>query len=1317
METIPERRKVDMGFNKDQLSAINAPITEDILVAAGAGSGKTKVLAEKVFKIIDNGEIKPSELLVLTFTDNAAHQMRDRIIKTFKDRGKDEIAEQVACAHIQTFDSFARYLVALYADRLGISSNIMLANSDVITAKKNVLLDEILHSYYIDENKRQRLIKTLCKFNMSGDENTKTVILDLYKQLDKLSLEKKEKIINHYDETYLSDDYFKKVIDELVAANKRTIIDTIKEAWFVEKNYDVLFGDNPALIAEVFNNPQAFEIDENLCNFLNQAYNQETYQRLKDILRSEGSDFLKKIKELASDETLLPSRMKNKDFEGDKDIEVNKVFRSLFKGEEKRLESILLLDSFDKEIDKLKYFQEDIALMLEIIKELDKGINDYKRVTNSFEFNDILLNAVSLLTNPKYQETAKIIRSQFKLIMVDEYQDTNDFQEDIINSLLEEKEDGTRAHLFCVGDAKQAIYGFRNSKVELFVKRQEDYQSGEGHGVITMHKNYRSGKALLHEINHVFNFYMTLAHGGIDYAFGNESLEYDDEVGLYSKYKYEDFGVSRITSVSGKDNDAYPEDDPAATWEAFAIAHDIKQKVENHFQVYKNTDEGLKPMDCDYDDFVIIMRTTKGFDLYQRVFKECNILLNNKLKADLREINAILLIQSLVELIANEMYDLHSQKDLLFASVARSYIYRYKDQIIYDILKDHDESKMEQDKIMQDVHAFVERNRDSSAYEFFTNMINDFGIVTNLCYVGDIETNVSKIESLAAILSAQEDMGDGLEEFVNLLKIIDKYRMGISTDTAVKTAKAVDMMTIHASKGLEQKIVYLPVSYNKMSTGNNAEKPDYIFDENYGIILPYYNYDENDVDEEGNVNSVVYETLPSLLIKKSDKDPERDEHVRLFYVALTRAQNIVYIVGDRPKDEEGDKKSENLYGMLSYLPHYLKLDEDYAERKIKEHKIDSAKYKNYLNTIEVIKGIHLMSKDQLGGNNYQTYSKLFNKYYSDNLTNLLNNQVHNMLYDLFKEYYLEFKTMTRDANNDANVYALYKYNDEFSSFEDLEAVANEDSDAPADLGQAINEFVTAVCDGDLAYFLGNTKAKDYKSLTVDGIPYGLFDTLMPVFVRFFDDQKRFLFESYENKDFKDNIIAYDYYDFERGYTDYDAEDVLAKFLDLPTDDSIITFPTITKERASKQRHYEEAVEDTVPDQVLNRGVYLHRLMELANFVTKDTSFIKNEKDRKLIDSVLSNPVFDDLSKARIYKEYGYYDELLQTTGFIDLLYFKDDECYIVDYKSRSIDDEAYERQLHVYQRNVQSLFNVKKERMHLYLLSLSENRIKEVQPE
>ena len=627
-------------------------------------------------------------------------------------------------------------------------------------------------------------------------------------------------------------------------------------------------------------------------------------------------------------------------------------------------------------------------------------------------------------------------------------------------------------------------------------------------------------------------------------------------------------------------------------------------------------------------------------------------------------------------------------------------------------LKDHDESRLDDDQIMQDVHAFIAENTDVSAYEFFINMINYFGIVEKLYLVGDVEDNISKIESLGAILSSQEKMGDTLIDFVKFLNDITDYSLGLGSDTTVKTSNAVDMMTIHASKGLEEKIVYLPVSYNQLSQGNNADKADYIFDENYGIILPYYNYDVEDVDEDGNVKDVMFETLPSILLKNSDKDPERDEHVRLFYVALTRAENIVYIVGDKP---DGDnKKKENLYGMLSYLPHYQRIDEEYIAKKIKEKQVDASKYKNYLNTVNVIKGIDLMSSD---GIDADLYSKLFNKYYADKLTSILDEQIKDLFKPLFREYYLRFVNMTRDPVMDTTIFAYYRYNEDISTIEDLEEIVRKDANGTVDIQATLNDFVNAIATGDYTYFVSQTAAKQLEKKTEDNIPYGLFDILMPVFVRVFDEQKRFIYESYENKDYQDNVYTFDYDDFEYDIDENDAEEIISKIDQLPVDDSIITFPTIIKERASKQRHYDESSEDAIPDLVLSRGVYLHRLMELVDFVSKDTSFIGNEKDRKLIGNVLSNPVFNDLSDAKIFKEYGYYDESLQTTGFIDLLYFKDDECYIVDYKSRSIDDEAYERQLRIYQRNVQYLFNINKEHMHLYLLSLSENRIKEVKPE
>ena len=146
--------------------------------------------------------------------------------------------------------------------------------------------------------------------------------------------------------------------------------------------------------------------------------------------------------------------------------------------------------------------------MLSLVKELEKRVEDFKKVSNSFTFADVDKRALSLLTDNKYKDIADEIRERFTYIRVDEYQDTNDAQELFLAALRKPHKDGKQAHIFCVGDAKQSIYGFRNSKVELFRNRQKDYIKNPEHGeVITRNRNYRSQPLLLHQINEIFKKY------------------------------------------------------------------------------------------------------------------------------------------------------------------------------------------------------------------------------------------------------------------------------------------------------------------------------------------------------------------------------------------------------------------------------------------------------------------------------------------------------------------------------------------------------------------------------------------------------------------------------------------------------------------------------------------------------------------------------------------------------------------------------------------------------------------------------------------
>ena len=196
-----------MSFNKEQLMAINASTKEDILISAGAGSGKTKTLSVRVNKIINDLEISPSELLVLTFTNNAAHEMKERIIASFKNDGND-FANQILSSHVQTFDSFTQYLVTQYAAQLGISDKVSIVVKEIIESKTRQLLDELLDEFYNNESKLDQLKKTIAKLSNQNDEPLKKVVLGLLKQLDSLTITQKKEVLENYDSLYFTKEFF-----------------------------------------------------------------------------------------------------------------------------------------------------------------------------------------------------------------------------------------------------------------------------------------------------------------------------------------------------------------------------------------------------------------------------------------------------------------------------------------------------------------------------------------------------------------------------------------------------------------------------------------------------------------------------------------------------------------------------------------------------------------------------------------------------------------------------------------------------------------------------------------------------------------------------------------------------------------------------------------------------------------------------------------------------------------------------------------------------------------------------------------------------
>ncbi|MCR5490771.1 MAG: UvrD-helicase domain-containing protein [Bacilli bacterium] len=1291
------------GFNKEQSLAIETSPDIDVIITAGAGSGKTKTLTQKVFRLVDGGAIKPSELLVLTFTNNAAHEMKERIVKAF---GGNKKAQEMLSAHVQTFDSFSQYLVSTNAGVLGISSGISLADESVLGAKKLSLLDEILEEYYRDPIQKPRVLKTLKKLDFRDDANLKKDILAIDAFLSKLTPNKRKDFVEKYDETYFGQGLCDLILSEFEQRAKRDIKSAIRDAYFIER-HRCFADDGPMSMAEArsayedsvaFNLPIAdmvFEDDET--NSLVAA--------ILPLFDFRGADFIARCNSFVDDNPDFFARKGKKKGEEEPFREPFKRIRLLFATKANLLSYLKAIPS-ENAFASATAFKDDIALLLELVGELNRRVWDYKRSTNSFTFSDISTMALSLLTDPRYEDTAKSIRGRFNFIMVDEYQDTNDFQEQFIDALSKVRDDGTRAHLFFVGDAKQSIYAFRNSNVALFRKRQMEYATGEGHIVIPMNTNYRSCPKLLSDINYIFREYMREDHGGIDFTDPAEQLRYDKEVDLYSK-PFDNAGIYRIHSVSEKNNDGVA----CKEWEATAIIEDIKKKVAEGHLVYDRACRGVRP--CKYGDFVILMRKKAQFDYYQKRFQEEGIPLNNEISTSLRDINPVILMQSLSGLINAKMNGDFADVKHLFASIARSYAYHYDDSTIFALC--FDDAALSEDPLMKRIEGFAEKYKDSQFEEIFLAMVDEFHVVSELYRIGNVQDSISKIDSLHALALSLSNMGEGIREFAKLFRDISKYDLDIKADAVSRSENAVSMMSIHASKGLEQKIVYMPESVNRMSKGGNQGKADIDISERYGILLPDYSIEL----QEGQVlipTKSIY-TLPYLAYRNSNlAQVELDEHVRLFYVALTRAENAVYLVGD---DLHYD---EDLFAMMDCVPFYEVIDPDFAEKICKSTAIGDAALSNYEEMCLIKSSLPSFEMPLLQNQeNAEMHSLICRRYFTDALNAKISKCKEGIdsaacLHYLEQlEQGVDDDLLARFASHyyfgNPNVGNLNELNAYLSDLQPVDADPEEEDEVGVENKKSfseddLREIYKALVGRSLSFFGLKLTKDEIKADEPGNTIKKLAKAVLGSLAYAFDGYKKIYEKSYRSAEYEDKHYAFDYFKVDKTKTGSTIS--LRKVL---VDDTKFDFPVIEAKKASKglSPEDEEAIRP-----ILERGELLHRYMEIVDLAVKDTSFIKNESDRELIDKALSMPCFQGLENALIYKEYGYFDPELNSNGYIDLLVVRDGAYEIVDYKTSHIEDPEYDDQLKNYARNVARLFNIDQKKIKLTLVSLMRTVSREV---
>ena len=842
-------------WTKEQEEAIYTS-GKNIIVSAGAGSGKTAVLSERVLHKIEEGT-HVNELLILTFTRAAADEMKDRIRK--KISGKEELKKELTLlnsSYITTFDSFALSVVKKYHYLLNITDNINITDESIVKIQNKKILDEIFERSY--KNIRfQELIKKYC---IKTDKVLKENILSIALKIDGF-------------------------IDPF------GFIDNVYNNFFNENNVDNLLKTYESIINDL---KKTIELEiENMSLYFDNDYIEKVNDAVYNILNAD-------IDELHLYSTVkLPTVPRGSSEEA-------KASKDSLK---KACDKLLSYGNYGT-INDIKndiYSTKDTALtILDIIKEFLLEIEKYKKENDIYTFNDISKLSIKILK--ENENIREELKSSFKEIMIDEYQDTNDVQETFIGMI-------SNNNVYMVGDIKQSIYRFRGSNPEIFKEKYSNYSKDIGGYKIDLIKNFRSRSEVLDNINKIFCLIMDYNLGSAEYSVSHQMV-YGNTA--YDTEKVDGFNYNfRVLEYLNKQKESGFSDIEV---EIFTIAKDIKNKLDNNFQVFDKEDGKLR--NATYNDFVIILDRSKYFDDFKKIFEYFDIPLTILKDGKLNSTTDILLIKNLVDFIIKikeDVYDIDFKYD--FISIARSFLYEYSDEYIFDIVTNN---KIKETTIYNDLSTLSDKLNSYTSSLLFNDILDVTNFYNKLNKVGDYEEVNVRLKTINSLSSSLSSLGLSIMDFRDYLTDIIENDEDIKYATYTKEGNSVKILTIHKSKGLEYPICYFADLDHEFNTSELKDK--FIVDKKYGLIVPS-NLEEID-------NSLLKE-----MYKYDFNREEVSEKIRLFYVALTRArEQMIIVLPDREtrtleKNNDGvieeirrlsfNKLSSFIYGIKNYLYSYF----------------------------------------------------------------------------------------------------------------------------------------------------------------------------------------------------------------------------------------------------------------------------------------------------------------------------------------------------------------------------------------------------------
>lgn len=878
---------------------------ENILVSASAGSGKTTVLVRRVIEKLKSG-MAIDRLLIITYTEAAAKEMKERIqvalqeaMNTESDfERKQHFSKQLSllpAANISTLHAFCLTVIRrfYYLIEMDPVFRLLTDETEMLLLKEDVW-DELREKFYT-ENKENFYQLTANFSNDRSDDGLTRLIFSFYefaKANPNPNQWVSELLAAYQVENKLGDS---KLYQEFL---KPPIVDTLIRSIDRYTEMIQLTEGEPKLEKILILAQSEKQQAEMLVSFLYDNDLEAAFESSKEIIferyptvRSE------EYKEIASQAKVLREQNKKA---------VSKSIEELFSLSPTEMKKILRRSQLIVN-EMASVGQAFIVAYTE--EKLKKGLID---------FNDLEHFTLDILVNKEQvewqaSEASNYYRQKFDEVLVDEYQDINRLQETIIYWLR--RPEANQSNLFMVGDVKQSIYSFRLADPTLFIEKYNQYGKNQNGKRIVLAENFRSRKNVLDFTNLIFEQLMDERVGQIAYdesaqlvhGFDQfpEPENYDTELLIYEKKSNRMFEEESTFT----ETDLILEDKTEG--ELHMIALKIKELVEQGYLIYDKKSKVNRPVM--YQDIVLLTPTKKNNLTILDIFKTVGIPLQvndaqNYFQAtEIRTMVALLQIIDnpyqdipLVAVLRSPIVGLKENELSLIRIMAKEKTY-YEAFLLFNKKIHSVSQEIELQKKTQFFAELLEKWREMARRNQLAMLIWEiYRDTAYLDYAGGMPAGKQRQANLYALVDRanayEQTSFRGLFQFVRFIEKMQEKDKDLAEPVILSEENSVRVMTIHASKGLEFPIVFVLDMTKEFNLGDLNER--YLFDDRLGVGIRYLEPKQR----------LLYDTLPFLAIKQVKLRKLLSEEMRKLYVALTRAEQKLYLVGSYNDKEAAFKE-------------------------------------------------------------------------------------------------------------------------------------------------------------------------------------------------------------------------------------------------------------------------------------------------------------------------------------------------------------------------------------------------------------------------